>query len=632
MILAEVVEFLGRTPPFSFFDEKVLREIASASSLEFYPKESTILRQNGPSAGCLRIIKKGSVRVFLRTDEGEDVLVDYLSEGECFGLTSLLSGDVSRDTVTAADDTVCYLVTGETVLRLIDTHAAFSSHFLKTSTRKLVGMVYREINNRSLLYGGGDKLLFTVALNDLATHAVVTAAESLSIRKAAELMARQNVSSLILLDEDGLPSGIITDRDLRNRVVAKGRSIDDPVSGIMSVTLIKAEARDYCFEALLKMVRYNIHHLLVVNRGEVRGMITNHDLMMLQGTSPLSVAREIDGQSTIDGLVPAARRINKVITVLASEGARAGNISRIITEVNDRLLRKVLEITEARLGPPPVSYCWIVFGSEGRKEQTFRTDQDNALVYDDPTGDEEKAREYFSAFSMAMKEALAKCGFPPCPANYMAGNPQWCKPLKVWKSYLADWLCTPTPQNLLHSLILLDFRPVYGDFILAEKMRAYLGYVLKNHRVFLTHMAGLITRRRPPLNFLKSFTVEKEGEHRETINIKTSGLTTIVDIARLTALDNNIYATSTVERLREVKSSRSLIWEVCDDLEQAFEFLMSVRIRHQFAQIQAAEEPDNYIRPGNLSTLDRTTLKETFRLIDRVQEMLRRHYNTWMVS
>jgi CBS domain-containing protein len=189
---------------------------------------------------------------------------------------------------------------------------------------------------------------------------------------------------------------MVTDRDLRNKVVSKGRDIAGRVGDIMSVTIIKSEAGDYCFEALLKMIRYNIHHLLVVGKGELKGIITNHDLMMLQGTSPLAVAGEIEGQDTIDGLVPVSKKIDKIITILIKEGAKASHITRIITEINDRLLKKILEITESRFGPPPLDYCWIVYGSEGRKEQTFKTDQDNAIIYEDPKDGGVDAEAYFS--------------------------------------------------------------------------------------------------------------------------------------------------------------------------------------------------------------------------------------------
>jgi CBS domain-containing protein len=473
---------------------------------------------------------------------------------------------------------------------------------------------------------GGDKLLFTTVLSDLCTRKVVTASEDLSIREAAGIMAERGISSLVLVDSDGLPSGMITDRDLRNKVVSRGRDAGGRVGDIMSATIIKSEARDYCYEALLKMIRYNIHHLLVVGKGELQGIITSHDLMMLQGNSPLSVTRELEGQDTIDGLVPVSKKINRLITLLIREGAKAGTITRIITEVNDRLLKKVLELTEARLGPPPLEYCWIVYGSEGRKEQTFRTDQDNAIITEEPKDGGAGAEEYFSEFAARMKDALVRCGIPACKAGYMASNPRWRRPLSDWKRYFSDWINSPTPEAILQSLILFDFRPVHGNVLLAERLRAWLGHEVKDKGLFFAHMAAAAARNRPPLDFLGRFRCERKGPNRGTFDVKVNGLAPIIDAARLSALELKVYNTSTLERLSELRDRAGAVGESSGDLGHAFEFLLSLRLRHQYEQMQDGVEPDNLIDPGTLGTLDRTLLKEAFKLILSAQEAAVKRY------
>ena len=631
MITKDTVAFLKGTPPFNRLDHAVLTRLVKNMSLVFYPKGKTILRQGGPAAEHLNIIRSGAVRVFVRTNEEEEVLVDSRTSGEFFGLRSFLFSDVSQDTIVASEDTSCYLLGKETVLGLLNTNAAISEFCLRTLLKRLLDMAYQEIRDRTLLYGGGDKLLFTNILGDLATRKVITASEDISIREAAERMADHNISCLVLLDSDGLPSGMITDKDLRNKVVSRGRDLTGRVGDIMSVTLIKAETRDHCFEALLKMMRYNIHHLLVVGKGELHGILSSHDLMVLQATSPLTVAREIEDQDTIDGLAPAAARINRIITTLIREGAKASNITRIITEINDRLLKRVLEITESGMGRPPVGYCWIVFGSEGRKEQTFKTDQDNALIYEDRPGSNEEAARYFSEFSGRMKGALARCGFPPCNADYMASNPKWRQPLSVWKNYFSSWIQDPTPESILRSLIFLDFRPVHGDLLLAERLRAFLGHEVRDKNLFLAHMAGVVLRNRPPLDLFGRFTCEKKGVQRRKFNIKINALGPIIDAARLSALELKVYHTSTIERLAEVKDRGSSTGPFSDELEQAFEFLMSLRLRHQYQQIQEGREPDNFIDPQALGTLERTMLKGSFKLIMKVQEAAMKKYNPWMV-
>lgn len=620
--------FLKQTPPFSLIDETVLAGIMKDISMAFHPRGQVILRQNGPAAEHLTIIRSGAVKVFVRTKEGEEVLVDSRIAGEFYGMRSFLFGEISLDTIVASEDTLVYLVHKETVLGLLKTNAEFSEFCLRSIVKRLMHMAYKEMNDRTLLYGGGDKLLFTNLLGDLATKTVVTASEDVSIRQAAEIMANHGISSLVLLDECGLPSGVITDKDLRNKVVSRGRDITERVGDIMSVTLIKAEAQDYCYEALLKMMRYNIHHLLVVGNGELKGMLTSHDLMILQGMSPLSLAREIESQDTIDGLVFAATKINRIITLLIKEGAKASNITRIITEINDRLLKKVLEITESRMGTPPVGYCWIIFGSEGRKEQTFKTDQDNAIIYEDQGARGADVVRYFTEFAVQMQQALARCGFPPCSAGYMASNPMWCQPLSVWKKYFSNWINIPTTEAILRSLIFFDFRPVHGNTLLAEQLRAFLGHEIKDKIPFFAHMASALVSKRPPMDVFGKFECEKKGDHKGMFNIKITGLSPIIDAARLSALELKAYHTSTMERLAEGKDRSCIAGKFSVELEQAFEFLMSLRLRHQYEQIKEGSSPDNFINPQCLGTMERTMLKESFKLIDTVQETVRKQYGT----
>jgi CBS domain-containing protein len=632
MITEDAFNLLKKTPPFSFLDDAILKNLTKEVSEKFHSRGQVILRQNGPAAEHLGIIRSGAVKVFVRTNEGEEVLVDYRTTGDFFGLLSFVCGDISRDNIVASEDTSCYLIKRETILELLRTNAGFSEFCLRSRLKRLMDMTYKEIRDRTLLYGGGDKLLFTNILSDLATKDVITASEDITIKEAAEIMASHRISSLVLVDPHGLPSGMVTDRDLRNKVVSKGRDISGRVGDIMSATIIKSEAGDYCFEALLKMIRYNIHHLLVVGKGELKGIITSHDLMLLQGTSPLSVAREIESQDTIDGLVPASKKINKVITILIREGAKAGHITRIITEINDRLLKKILEITESRLGPPPRNYCWIVYGSEGRKEQTFRTDQDNAIIYEDSRDGDDDAEAYFAEFAVRMQEALVRCGIPACSADYMASNPKWRRPLGVWKKYFSNWINNPTPEAILQSLIFFDFRPVHGDFLLAERLRAFLGHELKDKSVFLAHMAGIAVKNRPPLDFLGKFSVEKNGVHKGKFNIKINGLCPLIDAARLSALETGVYTTSTVARLMDLKDRRGTVSGFCGELEQAFEFLLSLRLRHQYRQLEAGKEPDNFILPDDLGFLDKKLLKEAFKLILSVQDALRKKYSSLMAS
>ena len=634
MKLEDIIQFFKVTPPFQYLDDMTLKNIAGSTTEERYPKGTMILRQDGPPSEYLRVISKGGVKVYISLDAAEDVIIDYRSEGDAFGLLSLVGGDRSRANVLAVEDTVCYLLDKTTIQGLLDTNPLFSEFFYKSFLHKYIDKTYKEMHNKSLLYGGGDKLLFTTPVGELAIKDVLTAQLDIPIREAAAIMSANRVSSLVLLDPDGLPSGIVTDRDLRDKVVSKDRDVTDPVGGIMSVPLMKVEARDYCFEALLKMIRYNVHHLLVVDEGRLKGIVTNHDLMMLQGTSPISIAREIETQQNIEGLVPISGKINRIVTILLKEGAKASNITRIISEINDRLAKKVLEMAERKFGPSPLSYCWIAYGSEGRKEQTFKTDQDNAIIFNDPRTDEEeqRARDYFSVFTVYVRDALVQCGFPLCPADYMASNPKWCQPLRTWKSYFSRWINSPNPESILHSLIFFDFRPLFGNVRLAENLRTYLNKMTADQNIFFARMAGVITGNRPPLGFFRTFVVEKSGEHKDSLNLKLRGIGPLIDIVRLFALEEGVSETSTLERLKAMKDSHPVIIELGEELEQAFEFITLLRMHHQTKQMERNEPPDNFINPVTLSNLEKKSLKESFQLILKIQDAIGELYRMGMVN
>jgi len=630
MLLEDVINFLKSVPPFQSLEERDIQAVARNLSLEFYPKDMVIMQQDAPPSEALRIIKKGNVKLTLSSEDGGELVIDYRGEGDTFGFLSMVGKDRVRSNVVAVEDTLCYLLGKEMVLQLLDAHHEFTEFFLKSHITRYIDKSYREMQDRSVFFGGSDRLLFTTRIGDMGIKEVVTTAENTSIQEAAQIMAEHHVSSVIILDRNDLPAGIMTDRDLRDKVVSRNRDVGEPVKNIMSTTLIRVDSRDYCFEAVLKMIRYNIHHIIVIKDGRLSGVMTNHDLMLLQGTSPLSLTKDIENQQTVEGLIPVSGKINSIVGLLLKEGARAINITKVITELNDRVVRKVLEIAEKRFGKAPVPYCWIGFGSEGRKEQTFKTDQDNAIIYDDlpPDMDEEEVQEYFASFANFVQDALIGCGFPRCPANYMASNPQWCQPLKTWKRYFAGWIAEPTPEALIHCVALFDFRPMYGDLALGEALRDSLIGLLKDNKVFLGYIANLAIKNQPPIGFFKSFVVEKDGAHKDELNLKVKGLAPLVDIVRLFALERGARETSTLERVEALRQTHTIVREYADDFEQAFEFIMLLRIHHQYSAIVRGGAPNNFINPNKLSSLEKRSIKEAFTLIDKMQDLIIERYKS----
>lgn len=628
MITEDAVNFIKDVIPFQFLEPEELIPIVEKMTLEFYPVGTFILKQDGPGSDSLKIIKKGSVKVFAQSPNGEEIITDIRGEGELIGYISIFTDGKSRVNVLTLEDTICYQIDKPEMKRIIEKYPKLKEFFHQSFLKKYLDKTFEEMHTKTLSVCTSDMLLYTTPVGELATKGVISAFQDISIRDAGEIMTKHEISSLVIIDANAVPVGIVTDRDFRKKVIAKGLDLNSNISKIMSVSLIKSDAKEYCFEALLKMIRYNIHHLLIVEDGKLKGIITNHDLMMLQGTSPFTIARDIDSQQTVDGIASVSKKINSVIDILIKQGAKASNITKIITEINDRIVIKILQFAEKRFGPPPLRYCWIVFGSEGRKEQTFKTDQDNAIIYQDPDNleEDEASKKYFSEFSEFVKDALIRCGFPVCTGNYMASNPKWRQPITVWKSYFTNWIKTPNAHAILASVIIFDFRPIYGDLSLAHELKNHLINSLKGQDMFLIHMARMTVNVKPPLSFFRTFVVESSGEHKNMLNLKFRCIAPLINIVRLFSLEKTIEETSTIERIERLKKIHDSVRDYGDELLYAFEFLMLLRIHLQFNQISEGKMPNNYINPDDLTNLQKKTLKESCQLILRLQESIETRY------
>ena len=391
------------------------------------------------------------------------------------------------------------------------------------------------------------------------------------------------------------------------------------------VTVQRDESVD---RAQTLMARHGFRHLPVLEGERLLGIISNHDLMVLQGTSPLVIAREIEGQSTVEGLAASSTRIKGLVSLLLREGAGAGGIIRVISAVNDRLEHRILDLALATLGPPPLPFCWIVYGSAGRKEQTFRTDQDNAIVHADPRDDGQgrAAQEYFGRFADFVVDAFLRCGFTRCRGNFMATNPQWRQPLSVWKRSFSDWIHTPDDAAIHNAANLFDFRGLHGDLRLSAELKAHLQHALGGQALFLKAVADLTVDYRPPLGLFGSLRVEKGGEHANQVDLKRHCLTPLINIVRLFSFEGTIAETSTIERLAVLKGTHPVARNVADDLAHAFEFISLLRIRHQHEQLLMDLEPDNFIDPKRLSLLELRNLKEICRLIAQILDGIAKKY------
>jgi CBS domain-containing protein len=628
MLIKSAKRFLKHYPPFAQLDDHTLERLVRCLTMELYPAGTHIMKQGDRSSGVLHIIKDGSVRISARTQQGRENVIDFRGKGDTFGSFPLEEDRPLEISVQAVSDTVCYVADRAGVVKLLDEHPALREYLVPLYFPKGDDRGRRLPPAAAGVPDRSENALFATPVRELATRDVVKARAGVSILEAAQSMSMRGTNALVIVDEADSPVGMLTLTDLRDRVVVTRKSPLDPVSDIMSTPIIRIDGSDLCFEALLKMMSHEVHHLLVMEAGSLAGIVSSHDFMVLQVTSPLMLLRDIESQSSVEGLASSSGKVTALISMLLGEGAKAGSINRIITTVNDRIERAILDLALKTLGPPPVPFCWIVYGSAGRKEQTFITDQDNGVIYADPRNEEEarEAQAYFSRFAEFTVNAFLRCGFALCPGEFMATNPKWRQPFSVWRKHFSDWIATPVDEAIHNALNLFDFRGLHGDLRLAGDLKRHLVSALRDHNFFLKAVADLTTDYRPPLSLFGSLTVAKDGDHANQLDLKKNCLTPLINIIRLFSFESHVQETSTAERLAILKTAHPIVKILGDDLAYALEFLSMIRIRHQLEQVNAGLAPDNFINPKRLSSLEQRSLKEICRLLSRILDDIGKKY------
>lgn len=595
-------------------------------TLEYFPKDTVILHAGHPASESLYVVHKGGVKLALRSQVGKQLVLDMRSEGEIFGLLSILGKDLARLDVTAIEDTLCYRIPADEMQRLISFNAEVANYLLRTSVTRYMDRSLQELRTQTGLMGDTERLLYSLAVSDVPGSAPLLCQKTTTIREAAQMLAQSKATCVFVVDDAGHAVGIVTDRDFAEKVAAQALPLDQPVTSIMSAPVVAVESSERLFHALLAMVSRNIHHVLVTQEGRPSGVLTAHDLMVLQGKSPLNVVRFIESQSTLQDLAAAQTRISGLVPLLLREGAKASHVTRVIAEVNDRVIVKILQFAEAKIGAPPVPYCWVVLGSEGRREQTFKTDQDNALIYADSA--DEQAVEYFARLAAFAQDALSTCGYPICTGNYMASNPRWRKPLQTWQGYFRSWTTEAELHGTEDALIFFDMRPVAGDFSLFQTLAQGHRELLKEAGMFKSVLAFVATVHKPPVGFFRNFVLERSGEHKNQLDLKLFGTGPIVNAARVFALHAGVEATNTSDRLAALAAASDENAGLFREMQEAFEFLTLLRLECQLRQVRDGEPLSNFVAPDSLTHLQRSLLKEAFRTTARGQALIEDNFRT----
>ena len=620
---SQVSNFLSGIVPFAFLPEDALKDISKEFSIVHYSSGTRLFYQGKSKVEYLYIIQKGAAERYY--EEGEKkILRGVLGEGDLYGgISMLVNNGIAVRSIQILENTYFYILPKEAFLKLCNEHEVFAEYFTGSFGKRMMDRSYASIIKNHADTVDTTTQFFNLQVENIYHKNILACSEDTTIQNAAALMSGRKCSSIFIRDMEGDCTGVVTDTDLRKKVIARGYDIASPIADIMSSPLHSVQIDSMVSEALLEMMDTNLKHLAVRDRqGKVVGIVTNRDLLNAQEQSPFFVVRELASASGMEEIVDKQTRIPRLINNMLNSGAKAKTITRLISSISDAILDKLVGFALEELGPAPAPFVFLIVGSEGRNEQTLKTDQDNAIIYADVSKPESKAaREYFLKFGELVCTWLDQAGYDFCKGDVMAKNPKWCQPLSIWKRYFYSWIRVSTPKDLMESNIFFDLRGGCGNMELVDELRLFLFESLEGWTRFFRDLAVNALGFKAPLGFFRNFVVESKGEHRNKFDIKKS-MTPIVDIARTYALKNNISETNTQERLYRLYLEKVLNEETYNDLDQAYSYLMHQRLSCQIKNILNGKAPDNYIDPTKLSRMDQTMFKEIFKRIEGMQTKL----------
>ncbi len=616
--LAEVRDFLAGHEPFSKLPRGVLDELPKRLNAKYY-RRGTVIVAAGDTNDYMYILRSGGVDII----DAHGGLVDREDPGGTFGMSSVMSGSPSLYTLRAHEDSLCLLMHADLFHHLLTTDASFSQFFVAQQAARMRNAVQGSHSDSS-----GSAILRT-RVRDIIKKQPITIEPTATIREAAQLMTEKRVSALLVTVADRLV-GIVTDRDLRTQVVAQDRPSGEPVSNIMTANPSTTSPESLAFEVLVDMTQRGFHHLPVVEGGSLVGMVTSGDLMRLEQANPTFLVGHIATQTTMAGLVAATRRVPQVVETCVSQDATNDDIARVVTAIADATTRKIIEFAQADLGAPPVPYCWVALGSQGRQETGMQSDQDNAIIIDDTVTPEQLP--WFADLAERVVAGLEECGYERCPGDMMATNPHWRQPLRTWGTYFARWINEPEPDALLNAQTFFDMRPIAGDATLATRLQQAIVTLTPRSPRFQAYLAKGAQQFQPPIGFFRDFVLEGEGEHKNTLDLKAGGIATIVQMARLFALSKGITELNTITRLKAAAAAEALSEENANNLIDAFEFINDVRVRHQVRQLKVGSRPDNHVPPSSLTQFEKRSLRDAFQIVRKMQGALAYIHRTDLTS
>ena len=620
----ELFVFLRGHPPFKDMGALALTELVASLTSVAVSSGSFILTPSDMPPD-LFIIQAGKVQARLAGDINlTDRPLYDLEPGQSFPLAAVVAKRPAINVYAAVEDVHAWRLASADFFKLL----LISPELNRFVLDHVAGLLDESRRQIELQFGqsNAEQQSLNAQLSSLSRQAVVRVTPQTSIRATMEIMVRAKVGAVVVADTADKPLGIFTQSDAMRRVVFPGYPTTAAIEEVMTTPPATISAHATMYDAMLAMATLGIRHLMIVDAEErVTGVVSERDLFALQRVGLRNIRRVIESAADIDTLSQAAGDVRRLCLNMLGQGVSAEKLTQFISGLNDRLTRRVIEISLQQHDLFGLDWAWLAFGSEGRDEQTFSTDQDNGIIFVCPDfADRDALQLRFLDFAREVNEGLALCGFPLCKGNIMASNPLWCLTQDEWRERFTQWVRLPEPEALLNATIFFDFRSLYGNDALSKALRKWLLGLTGNSRLFLRFMAENALRATPPLGMIRDFVFDNNPDFPHTLDLKAFGARLFVDAARIIALAHGIPHSSTTARLRAAAEQMKMGGEDVNAMIEGFFFIQKLRLRNQRADTRPGAE--NRIDPDKINELDRQVLKEAFKQAKRLQSRLQLEY------
>ncbi|MGJ0344062.1 DUF294 nucleotidyltransferase-like domain-containing protein [Aliarcobacter cryaerophilus] len=606
--MQEQKKFISNIHPFNNLNTFELDDLVEDLDIVYF-KANSIVQAQDSNPEFLYFVLKGLIQ-----EINDDEVLSVYSKGEIFDSVSLIK-NYSKNSFVAIEESICYALKKERFMQILSSNQQLENYFFQSISDKLNNNILNEKNK--------DMANIMIAkVKDAKVHKAVIVDTNKTIYEAAKIIKQEKIPTLLLKDENG-EMYIVTDSDFRQKVILNRMDYDDLVVKIASKGLIYINEDDFLFNAQLQMAKHGLKRVVVKNdHDEIVGILDQISLSSFFATNTFAVSNQIINAETLDELKEASHSFIKIIKSLNAKGVKIEFISKLINQLNKKLLDKLYKI----LAPKELigKSCLVVMGSEGRAEQILRTDQDNALIIsDDCSISEEKLREFTHLFT----ETLVDFGFPRCEGNIMVSNPYWCRKQSDFKELIYEWVNNPSGDNFMNIAIFYDALCVSGDIEIIKELKNYLFKISSNSQSFYTNFARVINSFDVPLGFFDGFVFNsKDEKHKDEIDIKRGGIFIIVQGIRSLSIQNRVLNTNTIKRINSLKELKVLDDESAKELIMAFNILNSLKLKASLEKLDKKEKIDNFVNPNRLTIMEKDLLKESFKIVNKLKKRLENHF------